>query len=99
MLAQIKPTMFAEYVGTPFEVLDDPSNVFCLTLTRVVEHLRTEHSEAFSIFFQGPLVPFLPQGIRKLKHQDLGELNIFLVPIGQDQDGFQYEAVFNQTIQ
>lgn len=98
MLAQLKPSMLNEYVGTQFDVLDDPSRVFCLTLTNIVEHMKTESQETFSIFFHGPSDPYMLQGMHKLKHNHLGELSIFLVPIGQDKDGFQYEAVFNHTI-
>ena len=95
MLAEIKPIMLAEHVGTEFVVLDEPSRVFCLRLTDIVEHVKTEHQEAFSLFFHGPSDPFMLQGIRKLKHDKLGELEIFLVPVARDQDGFQYEAAFS----
>jgi len=98
MLAQIKPMTLTEQVDTEFEVMDDPSRTFGLKLTNVVEHVKTEHQETFSIYFHGPSDLFMAQGIHKLKHAELGELDIFLVPVGQDKDGFQYEAVFNHTI-
>src|SRR5690348_2024599 len=98
MPEELKPTMFAEYVGSLFDVLDEPSRMFGLTLTSVVEHVKTERQEVFSLFFHGPSAPFLSQGIQKLKHIELGELELFLVPVGQDKDGFQYEAAFNNLI-
>ena len=98
MPVQLNPTMFTEYVGTPFDVLDDPSSMFGLTLTNVVEHAKTEHQEVFSLFFHGPPTPFVSQGIHTLKHSHLGELELFLVPVGQNKDGFQYEAAFNNLI-
>ena len=98
MSAQLNPTMFAEYVNTPFDVLDDPSRAFSLTLTNVVEHVKTERQEVFSLFFHGPPTPFMSQGIHKLNHSHLGELELFLVPVGRDKDGFQYEAAFNNLI-
>ena len=98
MLARLKPTMLADYIGAEFEVLDDPSSVFYLMLINVVEHAKTEHQEVFSLFFHGPSDPFVPQGIHKLKHSALGEFELFLVPVGQDKDGFQYEAAFNNLI-
>jgi hypothetical protein len=98
MPAQLRPTMFTAYVGTQFDVLDDPSQTFCLTLTSVVEHVKTDRQEAFSLFFHGPSAPFVAQGIHKIKHSHLGELELFLVPVGQDKDGFQYEAAFNNLI-
>ena len=98
-MAEIKSTTFAEDVGAEFAVLGEPGGVFSLTLTKIVQHSKTEHQEAFSLFFHGPRAPFLPQGIRKLRHAKLGELEIFLVPVGQDPDGFEYEAVFNYLSQ
>jgi hypothetical protein len=98
MPAQLRPTMFTEYVGTTFDVLDDPSRAFCLTLANVVEHVKTERQEVFSLFFHGPADSFVAQGIHKLKHSHFGELELFLVPVGQNKDGFQYEAAFNNLI-
>ena len=98
MSAQLKPTMFTEYVDTQFDLLDDPARTLGLTLTSVVEHVKTERQEVFSLFFHGPSNPFMPQGIYRLKHSHLGELELFLVPVGQDKDGFQYEAAFNNLI-
>ena len=98
MPEQLKPIMFSEYVGTPFDVLDDPSRTFGLTLTNVVEHVKTERQEVFSLFFHGPSDPFVSQGTHKLKHSHLGELELFLVPVGRDKNGFQYEAAFNNLI-
>ena len=51
--------------------------------------------ERFSIFLDGARV-CLPQGVYRLKHEQMGELDIFLVPVSAEQDGFRYEAVFNR---
>ena len=50
--------------------------------------------EPFSIVLRGPAEPLLPQRIYRLEHDELGPLELFLVPIGQDADGTRYEAVF-----
>jgi hypothetical protein len=36
----------------------------------------------------------LRQAIYTLEHPDMGEFGIFLVPIGPDEHGMRYEAVF-----
>ena len=54
--------------------------------------------ENFSVLFHGPLERFLPQGMVGLRHETLGEFELFLVPVARDTDGFQYEAVFNRLI-
>ena len=98
MLEQLKPNLLTPHIGTTFEVLTDPTNVFSLTLTNVLEHEKTERNEAFSLLFHGPQSPFMPQAIYKLQHAELGVFEIFLVPVARDQDGFEYEAVFNQML-
>jgi hypothetical protein len=50
---------------------------------------------SFSLLFTGPLEPALSQLIYTLSHDRLGELSLFLVPVGLDDRGRLYEAVFN----
>ena len=51
--------------------------------------------ERFSVIFAGPLDIFLPQNTFRLTHPEMGEFDVFLVPIGREADGFRYEAVYN----
>jgi len=51
--------------------------------------------EPFSIEFHSRLADHAPQQIYALEHDKLGELELFLVPLGPDSDGHRYEAVFN----
>jgi len=32
-----------------------------------------------------------------LQHERMGTIDLFLVPIGKDESGFQYESVFNRV--
>ncbi|HEX8066619.1 MAG TPA: hypothetical protein VF520_08855 [Thermoleophilaceae bacterium] len=38
---------------------------------------------------------FAPQQIFPLRHPELGDLELFLVPLGPDERGMQYEAVIS----
>jgi hypothetical protein len=49
----------------------------------------------FSIVFLGPLEPVLPQRIYRFEHEALGTFELFIVPIGPDESGMRYEAVFS----
>lgn len=49
---------------------------------------------SFAVMFRGPMSPILPQRIYTLTHPHLGTFDLFLVPIGPDQQGMRYEAVF-----
>ena len=51
--------------------------------------------ERFSAVFSGPLDIFLPQQMYRVSHPDMGEFEIFLVAIGQEANGYRYEAVYN----
>lgn len=48
----------------------------------------------FSVIFRGPKEPILPQSIYRVSHDQLGELDLFLVPLGPGREGVRYEAVF-----
>jgi len=95
MLALPDLTSFREQVGSTFEVVDFPPAPFELKMTRVVQHSKTEHNEAFSVFFLGPLDHFMSQGTRKIRNTHFGEIELFLVPVAKTDGGFEYEAAFN----
>lgn len=48
----------------------------------------------FSLVFRGPAELDLPQATYTLRHAELGELVLFLVPIARDEGGSLFEAVF-----
>lgn len=48
----------------------------------------------FSLVFRGPAELDLPQATYALRHSELGELALFLVPIARDEGGSLFEAVF-----
>jgi hypothetical protein len=49
---------------------------------------------AFSIVFRGPSQPVLAQMTYRIEHAVLGSFDLFIVPIGPDEAGMRYEAVF-----
>lgn len=50
--------------------------------------------QPFALVFRGPPTPVLPQQIYALEHPVLGRQEIFMVPIGPDALGMNYEAIF-----
>jgi hypothetical protein len=74
-----------------FRVAPDDAPAFEVELVHVTEIPREPGGRApFSLVFQGGPNPPLPQRIYRVEHEELGELDIFLVPIAADQ----YEAIF-----
>ncbi len=91
---------FAAHLGQPFAI-DLGTEVEPLVLTLIeAEPIETsqdlgERRAPFSLVFRGPGEPALTQRIYPLDNETLGRLEIFLVPIGPDDEGMRYEAVFN----
>jgi hypothetical protein len=78
---------FAALRGERFRI----ASQFEAELVEVTEISREPGGRApFSIEFQGGPSPPLPQRIYRVEHEELGALEIFLVPIADDR----YEAVF-----
>ena len=91
---------FSHHVNTKFLVNLDSDKRVELQLVEVAvrksEPNEQKGMERFSTFFYGPLNFVLPQQTYDLSHPQLGELQIFLVAIAQDERGTKYEAVFNR---
>ena len=98
MLEKLHKESFDGLLHEPFHVVQPDSAGVDLTLVDVTEHLHTARQESFSAFFHGPASPFIQQGMYHLCNDKLGEVDLFLVPIGRDSNGYQYEAVFNHLI-
>jgi hypothetical protein len=84
---------FAPRVGDRF-VLENEHDSHELALVACQPHGRSLQREAFSLTFLGPADPILTQRIYRLRHAELGILEIFLVPVGSDSNGTRYEAAF-----
>lgn len=87
---------FEPHVDSIFAMLFDDGSDIDL---RLVEATRLEGIPAverppFSLIFRGPQSPCLNQGSFHLRHETLGPLLLFLVPVQSDGDGTDYEAVF-----
>jgi hypothetical protein len=87
---------FARHVNTPFRLPD--AGAAGLTLIDVSAVQSSPRQETFSLIFRGAGDRGLPQGTWRLDHAALGALDIFLVPVGRDERGWYYEAVFNRLV-
>jgi hypothetical protein len=99
MPADLTETGFSEHLGTTFRVNFGESGDVDLKLVEVKGYPAQveEHAgmERFSLIFTGALDHPLSQQTYRLRHEEMGEFDIFLVPIGRDDGGFRYEAIFN----
>jgi hypothetical protein len=69
-----------------------------LTLLEVQTHRYAppgQKRHGFSITFRSARPGHVEQGIHTLSHEQMGTVEIFLVPVGPREGGMCYEAVFN----
>jgi hypothetical protein len=89
---------FSKHVGTRFSAKFGEIEAD-LTLAEVKgytpESTEEKKMERFSVFFLAHADSALPQQVFQMRHEAMGEFDIFLVPIKNEVNGFRYEAVFN----
>jgi uncharacterized protein DUF6916 len=99
MPANLTEVEFSQHLNTKFHLDHEADGQVALELVQVKGYSSNAREqsglERFSVFFVGPLEVKLPQHTYRLKHAKMGEFDIFLVPIGRNEQGFRYEAVFN----
>lgn len=96
MLEDFTVGTFSGRIGETFRVRSGASRVLDLSLVSATTlGESSERGRPFSILFRGPKNYVLPQSTHRLEHAQMGAFEIFLVPIGPDEAGMRYEAVFN----
>ena len=90
---------FSEHMGSGFRIRVDPDREEVVTLIEVQGMGpdgggRPGAPEQFSVIFRGGAGEHLPQRIYPMNHEKLGEFDLFIVPIGPDDQGMRYQAVF-----
>ena len=97
-MAELTEQEFSKHVNSKF-TLRIADRELQLELVEVKAYRPQEHEqpglERFSAFFHGPADVCLPQSVYRFYHDQMGEFDLFLVPISSDQHGYKYEAVFN----
>jgi hypothetical protein len=51
--------------------------------------------EPFSLLFRNTAPLLFPQQTYRMTHARVGSVDIFLVPVAREREGFLYQAVFN----
>ena len=94
--------ILSQFAGRTDEVfrvrLPDDAGVLDMHLVRADALPSQEgpgREDPFVLEFRGPSTPALQQGTWRFEHENLDAMDIFVVPVGPDEDGLCYEAVFN----
>lgn len=93
---------FTAQVGTIFLVKVGAARMVPVRLDSVTSLPRpappapASKGEGFSLIFSGPVGSPFVQGRYDLRHPTLGNLDLFLVPVGRAHKSLPYEAVINR---
>lgn len=87
---------FEPLVGSQFLLrLDDEGTLPAqLIEARAVRQGSSDVRPPFSLTFEGPAEPMLPQRTYRVEHPALDAMDIFLVPVARTTTGLHYQAVF-----
>lgn len=98
MLDRLLSTDFAPHLRQMFLVRLEGAEPVPLELVSVTElgpAARPGSRPPFALHFLGPASPrYLAQHIYPLEHDQLGALDLFLVPLGPESGRMRYEAIF-----
>lgn len=87
------PATYRQQIGTVFSI-DGPDQVE-LRLATVTDERVSGSIRQFSLLFHGPADRILPQGTYSFRHDGLGPLMLFIVPVvGSNRERIVYEACF-----
>ena len=93
---------FKSQLQTDFSIDLDDGSTYVLELAEVSvvgdtdRNLAKHGRESFALILRNANTEqYLPQGMYTVQHATLGELPLFLVPIGIQDDHMRYEIVFS----
>ena len=98
MPIHLTKAMFEQNLNTKFWLLDESAESHPMDLIELTNGHSSPRQEQFSLRFRGDRNKVFPQRIYPMKHDSIGDFDLFLVPIGRDESGTYYEAVFNRLI-
>ena len=97
-LDRVGPTDFSPLLHDTFRLVTADGASLGLELVEVHESGRNRPAQersSFALLFKGTRDKLLPQQMYQMEHATLGLMELFIVPVQEDQTGYYYEAVFN----
>ncbi len=89
---------FAPFIDHEFQISFTPELSLAAILVQAIEFdsYTPANRKPFSLIFRTEQKnEYFAQAIRILHHPQKGEISVFLVPLGPDQLGMRYEAIFS----
>jgi hypothetical protein len=90
---------FQASVNSMFCVGAQSGEVVELELIEVRDGPPSQRFEQFALTFLAPPNVAPQQVLLRLEHDELGTMDLLLVPVGRDENGIYFEAVFSRRIE
>lgn len=96
MLEKLTRSTFEDCAARRFKLESEQGQIELELKEAVDVGTKPENAQRqpFAVTFEGPSEPVLPQQIYTLDNDELGSIELFLVPVASDDQGTEYEAVF-----
>lgn len=100
MLDKLTDADFSAHLKEKFHIRYQPETTLEVELIEVtsigsVDEPTPAARRQFSVVFRSSQRnSYLPQHVYMVEHNQMGKLELFLVPIGPDEVGMRYEAIF-----
>lgn len=98
MTIELNKALFEKNLNTKF-LLCDANGEHVLDLIELKSGNISPMYESFSLLFRGDASRVHEQRTYLMKHAAIGEFDLFLTPVGRNEQGTLYEAVFNQLVE
>jgi len=98
MIENITKATLEPYLNETFEIRFDDGGVVELKLIECTDNSKNDQ-EVFWFIFEGPQEKALPQRIYRFTHPQLGEVDLFIVPVSGGKKGLlHYQSLFNRIV-
>lgn len=94
-LATAKAEHFEPLQGDSFTAKEQDLTLQLVDVSALIGSETHPERQPFSLTFKGKRSEMPAQGLYRLEHPTIGELEIFLVPVGMEGEEYLFEAVFN----
>ncbi len=97
MLDKLQKADFDKHMNSKFELSHLETDEKIEIELVETEEKNTDQTEGFSLIFKGPKDTVLEHDTHKMKHPEMGEMDLFIGPImSGKEEGVYYQAIFNR---
>jgi hypothetical protein len=95
LMTKFTTSAFSRHLGSTFRMRGASlASPVAAELIDVTKQAVNASLEQFSILFRVNQADMLAQGTYSFEHAEMGEFDLFIVPVGRDDQGYCYEASF-----